>query len=54
LILLSIGCKRAKKARGKDKKAPTEMNSMKEQIETFLQALADTKVQTDETVELQS
>jgi hypothetical protein len=30
------------------------MNSMKEQIETFLQALADTKVQTDETVELQS
>ncbi|KAI4996645.1 hypothetical protein ZWY2020_051565 [Hordeum vulgare] len=48
------GTKRAKKATGKEKEAPTEMNDMKEQIEAFLQAQADTKVQTNEMMELQS
>lgn len=51
---LPIGCKDAKKARGKDKEAPTEMNCLKEHIGTFLQAQADTEVRTDETMELQS
>ncbi|KAE8776605.1 hypothetical protein D1007_50717 [Hordeum vulgare] len=48
------GTKRVKKATGKEKEAPTEMNDMKEQIEAFLQAQADTKVQTNEMMELQS
>ncbi|KAI5010102.1 hypothetical protein ZWY2020_012239 [Hordeum vulgare] len=48
------GTKRAKKATGKEKEAPSEMNDMKEQIEAFLQAQADTKVQTNEMMELQS
>ncbi|KAE8776276.1 hypothetical protein D1007_51135 [Hordeum vulgare] len=37
------GTKRAKKATGKEKEAPTEMNDMKEQVEAFLQAQADAK-----------
>lgn len=48
------GCKAAKKARGKDKEAPAEINGMKEQIGAFLQAQAETKVQTEEMMELQS
>ncbi|KAK1618971.1 hypothetical protein QYE76_024488 [Lolium multiflorum] len=48
------GCKAANKARGNDKEAPNEINGMKEQIGAFLQAQAETKVQTREMMELQS
>uniref|UniRef100_A0ACD5YGJ9 Uncharacterized protein n=1 Tax=Avena sativa TaxID=4498 RepID=A0ACD5YGJ9_AVESA len=49
-----IGVKAAKKAREKEKEAPTEINGMKEQIGAFLQAQAETKVQNGEMMELQS
>uniref|UniRef100_M8C243 No apical meristem-associated C-terminal domain-containing protein n=1 Tax=Aegilops tauschii TaxID=37682 RepID=M8C243_AEGTA len=48
------GCKDAKKAKGKDKEAATEVNIMKEQIGAFRQAQADAKLQNEEMTELQS
>jgi hypothetical protein len=52
--LRPTGVKAAKKARGNEKEAPAESNGMKEQIGAFLQAQAETKVQTGEMMELQS